>query len=136
MATTGTVNGTDILLYSDGNAIGASTGASMSWTQNTIETTNKDTGNYSTFIAGRKAGTMSVEGMYALDETYGFSYLWGLFIESSTVTLRYSTEVSGDKYYQCDAIITSLDSDAPDNDNASFSASFQATGTPQEVELT
>lgn len=79
---------------------------------------------------------MSVDGMFQLDAAYGFSDIWALFIADTEVTLRYSTNVTGDKYYQCDAILTSLDADFPDNEASTWSATFQASGTPQEVTLT
>ena len=136
MATTGVINGTDLLMYSDGNPIAYSTSCSLGFTQNTIETTNKDTGSWETFIAGRRGGTISCDGFVALDSDYNYSYLYGLMMEQSTVWLRFSTNITGDKYYQVQALLTDLSLEAPDNDNMSFSVSFRTVGSPQEVTLT
>lgn len=136
MATTGVVNGTDLLLYADGNAVAYSTTCTLDITIATRETTNKDTGDYSTFAAGRRSGTASVDGLVALDSTYNYSYLFGLMQSGALVWLRYSTNVSTDKYYQVQAVMSSLNLSASDGENTTYSASFNTVGAPQEVELT
>ena len=41
-------------------------------------------------------------------------------MDQSTVWLRFSTNETGDKYYQVQALLTDLSLEAPDNDNMSF----------------
>ena len=136
MATTGVVKGTDFLVYCGGNALAHSTSGSISFSMDTIETSSKDTSDLQTFLAGRRGATASADGLVALDSSYNFSYLFGLLENQTTVVVRMSTNVSGDKYYQASGIITSLDLSAGDNEAATYSASFQLTGVVDEVELT
>ena len=133
---TGKLNGTKVLLYSNGNAIAYSNSASIAFSMDTIETSTKDSNDWSEFLAGRRSSTFSVDGLVALDSSYNVSYLFGLINAQTTVTLRFSTEVTGDKYYQASAVVTSLDISAANNEAVSFSASFQGTGPVSEVTLT
>ena len=136
MGSTGVINGTDLLVYSDSNAIGYSTSCSISLSQDNPVVTSKDDGKWAARLQGNRDGTISTDGYVALDGTYNFSYLWGLLISQTEVGLRYSTETSGDTYYQVQGVISSLSSDASDNEGVTYSVEFEFNGTPQEVTLT
>ena len=107
----------------------------MSISADTIETSSKDTNDWMTILTGRRSGTASADGLVALDSGYNFSYLFGLVDNQAAITIRMSTGVSGDKYYQASAYITSLDLSAGDNEASTYSASFQLTGPVVEKEL-
>lgn len=128
--------GTDFLLYSDGNEIASSTSCSISLAMDTIDASNKGSSEWAEFLAGRRSGTASVDGMVALTDSYGPEYLFGLMENQTSVTVRFSTETSSEAYWQASAYITSLDITAADNESTTYSASFQLSGKIDVVDLT
>ena len=47
----------------------------------------------------------------------------------STLTVKFSTEVTGDRYWEASAYVTSLEVNAGMEDNVTYSATFELTGT-------
>ena len=66
--------------------------------------------------------------MYADDAAYGVNDLMTVFSNRTSVTVKFSTEVSGDDYWSATAYLTSLEVSAGMEDSATFSASFEITG--------
>jgi len=136
MATTGVVNGSDLLVYIDGNAIGYSTSCSISFTQDNPVVTSKDDDKWAKRLQGNRDVSISTDGYIALDADYNLEYLYELMEAQTGVTVRYSTNTSGDGYFQVAAVISSLNADAPDNEGATFSVEFESNGAPELIQLT
>lgn len=137
MATTGIVNGTLVSLYKSVTgtptkiANGRSTSADISIDM--IETTTKDSAGYKEYIAGEKGGTFSFEGLLEEDGSVGGSLISPKdlvtdALAGNTLTIRWSSQVSGDTYYESSAIISSVNFSAPNNDAATFTCELQMTG--------
>jgi hypothetical protein len=130
MATQSVLNGTLLLVYVDGLAIGRARGATLDITHAVRDITTKQSGGWAEFLEGLRSGTLSTEHLYAEDETTGLAELQaGIFPNRTSVTLRIASTEDGDRYWEAEAWINSLsiNAGAPE-DNASFTASFQLTG--------
>ena len=128
MASTGFVNATKFGVYINGTLINYSTNCSVETSMDTREVTNKESGGNAEFRESKKSWTASGEFIFAPDATYNFEDLFTLWQARTMITVRYSTEVSGDYYYQGSAYITGLPMSAPVEDNMTFTMSLQGTG--------
>jgi len=128
MATTGNINGTNLLVYIGGTAIGCATSSSISLNMSTIDTTCKDSAGWTDGIAGLRDWSIDTEALTQFDATYGFNDLVTAWKNRTLVTVRFSTNVTGDEYFEGTAYITSLSEDAPMEDVTTFSVSFTGVG--------
>ncbi|MCC8198548.1 MAG: phage tail protein [Tannerellaceae bacterium] len=139
------INGSDLMLFVDGKSVAYATSHSLDITNETADTSNKDTGGrWTSAKVTRTSWTVSTENLYALQgEGQTFNDLFELLqkevkivfclesgYKSKPVTGVPSggwSQVSSPKY-SGDAIITSLSISAPDADNATFTAEFTGIG--------
>ena len=140
MATTGVVNSTLFALYAgDGTytKIAHSTDASISFSHEPRDITSKDSAGYRQLLEGLRSWSASGSFLVALDATYGYEELYAAWVARSVLTVRFSTQVSGDQYYQGTAYISSLELSSPGaEDNATFSLSLEGTGALTAQALT
>ena len=131
MATTGTVKGNLVGIYiSDGptptpaySLIACGTNASLSITNEMIETVCKDNDGARSVLPGQQSVNMTIEGLTAYDN-HGRTELFASAHTKTHLTLRYGSGVPGAPYDQVDAFITSFEESAPLNDSTSFNVSF------------
>lgn len=134
MATSGIVNGTLLRIYKGGTAIAYATSCTLSVTREIREVLTKDSpGNgWREVYVGRKSGTLSTEGLYSTagDGTANHqpSDLFDDLDNGTPLVLKFSTEVSGDDYYQASGYCTSIEMTGPVEDNSSYSATFELHG--------
>jgi len=133
MATTGIINGTDLAVYIGSDVLAHSTSHSLSITHDARDATTKDSGGWTDVLEGLRGWEVSGEGLVAFDATKGFAYLFSLVNTRAAVTLKFSTEATGDTYYSGSAYVTSIDQDSPTEDNVSMSFTFSGTGALTEA---
>lgn len=129
MATTGIMNGTLLGVYSGSTLIAHATEGSISLSLDTRDATTKDSSGTRDLLEGTKSGTISVSALYAEDAAYGVDDLMTAWSGRSTLTVKFSTEVSGDHFWSADAYVTSVEVNAGMEDNVTYSATFELTGT-------
>lgn len=129
MATTGIMNGTLLGVYAGSTLIAHATEGSISLSMDTRDATTKGSGGTRDLLEATKSGTISVSALYADDAAYGVSDLMTAWSGRTTLTVKFSTEVSGDSYWSADAYVTSIEVNAGMEDNVSYSATFELTGT-------
>lgn len=133
MATTGIVPGTLMAVYVSGTKIALLTTNSFSESRPTRETANKDSGDWVTRVANRGSWSASASALYQNSASNGnYHALKALKDAGASVTVMFHTMVSGDYYFTGSALITELSLDFPDNDNSSYSISFEGTGALTE----
>ena len=133
MATTGIINGTDLVIYIGSDVIGHSTSHALSIAHDPRDATTKDSSGWRDLLEGLRNWSTSGEGLVAFDADYGFTELFTLITNRTTVTVKFSTEVTGDAYWTGDAYLTSLDQDSPTEDNVSMSYTLEGTGALTEA---
>ena len=128
MATTGIMNGTLLGVYSGSTLIAHATEGSISLSMDTRDATTKDSSGTRDILEATKSGTISVSALYAEDATYGVDDLMTAWSGRTALTVKFSTEVSGDHYWSASAYVTSLEVNAGMEDNVTYSATFELTG--------
>ena len=132
MATTGILNGTALLLYVGGTAVAHCTSHTLSVSMSTRDATTKDSAGWSAALEGLRSWEASGEGLVAFDAAYGYSDLFALITSRAAVTIKLSTEETGDKYLSGSARLTSLEESAGTEESVTFSFSFEGTGALTE----
>ena len=132
MATAGILNGTSLLMYIGGVAIGSATTHSLAVQMATRNATTKDTAPWTVNLEGVLSWNASGAGLLTYDDTYGYPELLAAIIARTAIMLKLSTEETGDHYWQGNARITSLSQDNPLEENSSYSYEFVGTGALTE----
>ena len=122
------MNGTLLGVYSAGTLIAHATEGSISLSMDTRDATTKDSSGTRDLLEATKSGTISVSALYAEDAAYGVQELMTAWSARTALTVKFSTEVSGDYYWSASAYVTSLEVNSGMEDNVSYSATFELTG--------
>lgn len=131
MPTTGILNTTALRVYVGGTAVAHATDASISFSMSPRDVTTKDSRGYRELLEGLRQFSISTSALYAIDAAYGVDDLYTLLDERTQATVRFSTEETGDEYFEGEAYCTSIElTSSGAEDNASYSASFEGTGEP------
>lgn len=128
MPTTGVFNGNLLLIYNDDVAIGCITGCSVDLSRAMIDASCKDNSGRYEALPGQLTMTGSVDGLAAFDATEGIDEILDDILNGTSVTVKMSTEVTGDTYIEADAYFENVTIDGPLNDVASFSAGIHFYG--------
>lgn len=136
MATAGIFNGTLVGLYIGGTKVAHGTSHSFSSSHEPRDATTKDSGGWSEVLEGLRSWEISGDFLLAQDASYGIDDIDTIIQNRTKVTLRFSTEVTGDNYYNGDAYITELSVEAGTEESATFSLSFTGTGAINYTTLT
>jgi len=126
MATTGFVSGNDFRIYVNGNAIAQATSCDVNASSSPRDVTTKDSGGWKKVLYGLKEWSISGDGLVALDDSFGHLDLGGFLIAGTAVTVRYTTDTTGDEYYTGAAIVDSVSISSPANETPTYT--FNLTG--------
>jgi predicted secreted protein len=136
MATTGILNGTLLGIYVGGTLVSHSTSNSISISHSPRSATSKDSGGWSDNLEGLREWSGEGEAYLALDATYGLNDLVTIMKGRTKVTIRFSTEVTGNQYFEGQAYLDSISADSSPEESATFSYSFTGTGALNYKALT
>ena len=150
------IKGGDLMLFINNKSIGYATSHSLSISADTKETSTKDSGGkWQTSEVGIISWTASSENLYA-NEAEGMTYseLFNAMVDRTEIDAVFTLEgnstnlETGDKEdkvptggwtpkaksgYQGKVIITSIELNAPNGEDASFTVQFQGTGALKAV---
>ena len=145
------INGGDLMLFLGGTSIAFSTSHKLSISAETVETSSKDNGGKWVAKAVRKLSwNMSTENLYSLDgagKTYDdlFTMMTSRTEIDAIFTVEKDYATKADEVpsggwlpmttgqYKGKVVITSLELNAPNGDNATFTASFEGVGALTKV---
>jgi predicted secreted protein len=136
MASVGAVIGNEIGIYAnvDGamRLIAAGQGATFSADRQVIDVTSKNNSGARAIRMGGKSVSFTFNGNISFDETtsttHGYDKMLDAWNNATSLTVRFSTNVAGDKYIQCSAYIANMSGDAPVNAVGTYSLDIQSTG--------
>lgn len=128
MASTGILNGTLAVIKVGGTAIAHLTSNDISFEMATREATTKDSAGNKEILEGLKSFSGSGSGYFAEDATYGFEDLYDAYTARTAVTVRWTTGITGDIYYEGSCYITSLNRTDGLEESSTFEVSFEGTG--------
>lgn len=138
MATTGPFNGRTLGVYVGGVLQAYSTSSSMTINGTVIDITSKDSSLWSNILMGTRSATITINGLVALDSTANADKLGDYLLASggTSVTVKFSTNTSGDKYWYFTAHVTSLTIDSPNDAPVTYTATMQSSGQIYSVQKT
>lgn len=140
------INGGDLMLFIGGKSIAFATSHKLSINVETVETSSKDTGGKWVSKAARKISwNCSTENLYSNDgEGVNFDQLFDMLVARNEIEAVFCLEKdytnkadevpeggwipSTAGTYSGKVIITALEANAPNGDNATFTASFEGVG--------
>ena len=128
--TTTKLDGQVLKVYIDTVLLGYVTEQSFDISANMIETSNKDSGKFAEFSAGRTTSTLSVSALHQFDATEGYKEMFADITAGTSVDVVISNENAGDYEWSATCLISSLSISFPDDDVVSYDMEFQVTGEP------
>lgn len=134
--TPGVINGTNLRFYASGVAIAYATNCTFSLSRELRETLHKDNpgAGWREIEVGRGQGTVTVEALYNEDGTTNKPItLFDALSAKTSLTCILDTTASGDSRYEFTAFCTQFEINAPVEENASYSATFEIDGAPTRV---
>lgn len=131
--------GTDLMLFKSGKALAVATACKLTINANVLETSSKDSGKWVSKQAAKLSWTASSDNLYTIED---YKSLVDAMIARTPVELQFSTVSNSDSDggvptegwtaakdgYKGSAIITSIDMNAADNENATYTVSFEGVG--------
>ena len=129
-------NGTSIGFYVGGVKVAGCTSADISRSMSTRDTTSKDSAGWAGNGEGLREWSASGEGFFDLAAAYGFTDLEAAYVDRTLLTIRVSTETSGEEYSEGQAYLASLEATSGVEESATFSFEVTGTGELNYVQLT
>ena len=138
MAKTGYCNGSDMLLYVGGKAVGSCTSHTLSLSSETKERAVKPVAS-AALSSGlwKKKGviglsySISAEGLVFYNETeYGYKDLYKAWKEGKSVEVKCMEREATEPYLAGKCIIASLELSAPAQDDSTYSINLENDGEP------
>jgi predicted secreted protein len=135
-ASTSVMNSTDVVVRigTDGvtyENVGKMTNASLSVTMATRDTSTKDSSGWMEVLEGQKSWTLSGEGLVVYNNSGKATPddIYGHLSSRTLIYIEFGSETTDEKYYSGTGYFTEFSTDAGVEDNATFSFSFQGSGT-------
>ena len=129
MATTGVFNGSSLGVYCDGVLIALGKSCTLNASAEEMDVTSKDSALWGEFRPTVKNWTVSCDHLMKLDGTDNVTNLFTKLSGGTSVTLRFTTDVSQDKFWHGSAYVMGIDMNAAQNEAASFTVNFKGTST-------
>lgn len=126
--TTGKINGTLILVDADGTTIGCSTNATLTITNERLETTCKDNNGAKTYTVGSQDWSMESEGMVIYETPSNHTTLATLALGQTEADWTFGTSNADDPVFTGPGFIENLSITAGLNTPATWSFTVAPTG--------
>ena len=136
MATTGKLNGRFLRIYVDGNAVADATSHDLESSQSSRDVTTKDSAGWMQILPGLKEWSTSGDGLVALDAAYTITDLTTLLLDGTQVTVRFTTNTTGDVYWTGSAYVESVSISSPNEETPTYNFSLKGTGALTQPTLT
>jgi TP901-1 family phage major tail protein len=134
--TVGILNGTLAKIEVGGTVIAHLTSNGISVSHSTRDASSKGSGGAKESLEGQTSWSISGEGLFAEDASYGYEDLWDAWLARTKLTITYSDAVADDIEYSGDAYITSLDRTDGMEESVTFSVSLEGTGVLAKATIT
>lgn len=136
MASAGKIIGNLLGIYANADGamklIAAGTGATFSADRQVIDVTTKDNNGARAILMGGKSVNFTFNGAISFDQTdathNGYETMLNAWDDATSLTVRFSSNVTGDPYIQCTAYISNISGDAPVNAMGTYTLDIQSTG--------
>lgn len=131
----GITSGTDLRISVATIPLAYATNCSLSMSAETRESISKDsTSSWQDSSVGQLSASLSFEGFFTIDDTINsntredFEGVFDVFAAKTQVAWKFSTGVTGDVEYSGNGYITSLEANAPVEEDATYSGTITVSG--------
>jgi predicted secreted protein len=128
-------NGTLIKLYDGTTPIALLTSTDMSLEREVLDATSKDSNNWREIQMGLKSYSFTAELFHDESETYNLSDLFDKWDDATAITMKLSSEVTGQKKFTGTVYITNISESAPANQLTTISVTFEGSGALVEATI-
>ena len=131
----GIINGSVYLLKIGGTALPDQTEGSISLSMETRDTTSKDSSGFRELLESTRSGSISVSGL--VDEATGQAVdtLMTHFAARSSFAIIFGLDATADNHFTCaTAFVTSIEASGGTEDNVTYSATIELSGSIAFVE--
>lgn len=132
------LNGNDLVVAVGSDVVGVNQTCSFSISTDLIEQNTQSSGLWVTRRAGRKSATLSCDGLYDPSDPAMDAVLTAALTEGASVTISWGVDgtlASGEERYSCSAIIASVELNSGENDDGTYSFTFESTGAVTRTEF-
>lgn len=133
MATSGLFLGTVVSLYVNNEKVSRARAHDFNVQSDLIETTNKDSNGFKSYIVGEHGATTTIEGLLEQQASLGSSVvsaedLLDLQLNRQSFAVKLTTDSTGDMAFVGTALISNVSISYPNNDVATYTADLTFTG--------
>lgn len=121
-------DGTNLKIKVDGYVIARAMSGSISYSNNLIEVTDKDSGGHAEYIPGKKECELSFDALQDYAATVGVGGFFDAVKNGTEVSIIYSTGTSNDFQWTGTFLAESVELTAPLHDVAGWSGTLRGTG--------
>jgi len=121
-------NGQLVILNLNGTPIAHSLESSLSISQNLIDATTKDSGNWAEHIKGMRTASLSISGLMDYSSSFGVDEFADMIVSAQSANFVFATSTSGDTKYTGTVDLSDLEQTTANDDVASWSGTLQVTG--------
>lgn len=122
-------NGTLIKLYDGTTPIALLTSSDMSLEREMLDATNKDSNNWKEVQPGLKSWSFSAEIFNDPTETYNLDDLYTKWEAGTAITMKLSSEITGQKKFTGTVYINKFSLSTPANQLSTVSIEFTGSGS-------
>lgn len=129
--TTGIINGTMLGVYLNDKLIALGKKHTIKISRATRDTGSKDSGQWEESAAGKASWEVTGEHLeaFTVDTSKASSDdILSSIIAGTLLTIKYSTNVTGDRQFSGSVIVTEWSQDASDGENTTYSYTLKGTG--------
>jgi len=131
------INGSDLMLFVGGKSIAYATTCKITLSADTTDTSSKDVdAGWTNKQIKKLSWTLSSENLNS-DDGEGVTYddLFALMVAKAAIVIVFAAKTTStdNTGYTGNALLTSLEKTAPDNDNSTFTVSLDGTGKLSKV---
>ena len=136
MGTPGVFNGRLIGIWVGGIFQAFSKSHTLTINAAEMDITSKDSISWKGILPTVKDWSISCDGLVVLESTANADKVLDLLIAGTEVQVKFTTNISGDKYWYGQAYVTSVEMSAPMDEPVSYSCTFVGNGTLTSVQKT
>lgn len=137
MATSGTVNGTNVLVFKDGSTIAGQGSMTVTWGGTPIDISNKSSGDFRELMDGEQANkSLDISGDFVYNSDAQFRSMRADVIAgtSAAYIITFTSEATTDEAFSCQMIPTGMSDQVDRGDKISTTLTLMSTGDVTHTE--
>ena len=122
------INGKNFGLWLNGTLIGVAKSAKISVSHEPRDTTSKDDDGWKTIAEGGRSWKADADGYLTFDATLDPTTMYGYITNRTLLGISFETNTTTQDRYYGSGYLVSFELDAPNQESATYTVSFEGTG--------